>query len=114
MGDALLGLLWLGSSTTVADTTGIPFAGAIVEKGLLGIIIVFLLIVIRYQEGQKAAIRLELNALRVEKDAELKASQNARFDDSKAYREGVLAMSEKVHASVEDLAKVTELLERKR
>jgi hypothetical protein len=73
----------------------------LVEKGSLGVVIIILLIVIKQLDSRNA-----------EKDAALKAERDARLEDAKAYRDGVIKVNDKVHESVNDIVKVVEFIEK--
>lgn len=75
----------------------------LVEKGSLGVIIIILLVVIR-----------QLDARLQEKDVALKAERDARLEDAKAYRDGVIKVNDKVHESVNDIVKVVDFIENRK
>lgn len=94
--------------------TGIPYAEKIAEKGMLGVAIILLLMVIIWQERQKAAKDKQINELRVEKDAVIAGLYTARLEDARAFREAMLAATGKVFDAVDDLMRVGDRMSNER
>lgn len=78
-----------------ATSSATNIVGFFAEKGILGIVIIILLVVVRTLYN------------------ELRAERNARLEDVKLYRDSVIGATEKVHAAVSELARVADYLERK-
>lgn len=78
-----------------ATSSTANIVGFFAEKGILGIVIIILLVVVRTLYN------------------ELRAERNARLEDVKIYRDSIIDATEKVHAAVSELARVVDYLERR-
>lgn len=83
------------------------------EKGLLGIIIVMLLLVIRelYKRDQHKDAKMA--ELREDFDKKIAAERNARLEDAKIYRDGMISATTKSFDTVNELSRIAEFMERR-
>jgi len=88
------------AAAPAAHVTGSPLGDLFISQGPMGTIVIMVLAALRYYVGQNEKLRAQVDAL-----------QEARLNDGNVARDKLLQMSDKVHATTDDLVKVADRME---
>jgi hypothetical protein len=89
------------AQAAVSGVTGSPWGDLLVSQGPMGVIAGFLLYISWTLWGENKKLR-----------AQVDEEKSARLVDANASRDKLLQMSEKVHETTDDLAKIADRLEK--